>query len=257
KHVCARVTPTGQPIAVAHPPGRLCLVPEPATGLPHAWANIRERVTRTRTELHEIGKFGIIGMIAWVVDTGVFNPMLSLQGNRYWAAVVSTTVSATVAFIGNRFWTWRDRPRSGLRREYVLYAFFNVVGLFISLACLGLSHEVLGSMWPQVFHTRLADNVAKQGVGLLLGTIFRLWSSRPFHLPECSGRAAHGGGQGVGSRPVPGPSAEHRSDATRARCPAVEPARCDATGTPGPRRIAGHRSCAGRLRRLTKQLPRY
>jgi len=164
-------------------------VPEPATGLPHPWANIRERVTRTRTELHEIGKFGIIGMIAWVVDTGVFNAMLSLQGNRYWAAVVSTTVSATVAFIGNRFWTWRDRPRSGLRREYILYAFFNVVGLAISLACLGLSHEVLGSMWPSVFHTRLADNVAKQGVGLILGTMFRFWSYRRFIFREAPKRA--------------------------------------------------------------------
>ncbi|HEU0240569.1 MAG TPA: GtrA family protein [Micromonosporaceae bacterium] len=144
-------------------------------------AALRERIEGLS---REVGKFGIVGVIAWVVDTAVFNAFLSLQGNRYWAAVGSTAVSATVAFIGNRFWTWRDRPRSGLKREYVLYAIFNVVGLFISLACLGLSHEVLGSMWPQVFHTRLADNVAKQGVGLLLGTIFRFWSYRRFIFPK-------------------------------------------------------------------------
>jgi putative flippase GtrA len=165
---------------------------------------LRERIMRARKELPEIGKFGVIGVIAWVVDTGVFNVMLSMQGNRYWAAVVSTSVSATVAFIGNRFWTWRDRPRSGLRREYILYAIFNVVGLAISLACLGLSHEVLGSMWPSVFHTRLADNVAKQGVGLLLGTMFRFWSYRRFIFREAPKRSRAVPDGTVPATPAPG-----------------------------------------------------
>ena len=46
-------------------------------------------------------------------------------------------VSATVAFLGNRFWTWRHRERSGIAREYSLYFLFNVVGLVIALAAWG------------------------------------------------------------------------------------------------------------------------
>jgi putative flippase GtrA len=141
----------------------------------------RSITDRIRQEVRELGKFGVIGAIAWIVDTLVFNASLSwLDGAWAPAAVISTTVSATVAFIGNRFWTWRHRARSSLRREYLLYAIFNVIGLLISLTCLFLSHKVLGEWWPGVFHTRLADNIAKQGFGLLLGTAFRFWSYRRY-----------------------------------------------------------------------------
>ena len=89
-------------------------------------------------------------------------------------------IAATIAFIGNRFWTWRHRERSGLRREYLLYFFFNAVGLGIGLACLGISHYGLGSIWPDVFQTQLADNIAAQIVGTAFGTLFRFWSYRRF-----------------------------------------------------------------------------
>lgn len=136
---------------------------------------------RFRSEIHELGRFGVVGAIAWVVDTIVFNLFYSwLRGDYIAAAVISTTVSATIAFIGNRMWTWRDRPRSSMRREYVLYAIFNAIGLLISLICLWFSHKLLGAFWPSVFHTRLADNVAKQGFGLVLGTAFRFWAYRRY-----------------------------------------------------------------------------
>jgi putative flippase GtrA len=94
--------------------------------------------------------------------------------------VISTTVSATVAFIGNRYWTWRDRAGSSLHREYGLYAIFNIVGLLIGLACLFISHELLGAWQPRIFHSQLADTVAKNGFGLVLGTMFRFWSYRRY-----------------------------------------------------------------------------
>jgi putative flippase GtrA len=136
---------------------------------------------RFEREIQEIGRFGVIGIVAWVIDTIVFNLFYTwLDGDYIAAAVISTTVSATVAFIGNRYWTWRDRPRSSMRREYVLYAIFNVIGLLISLCCLWISHLLLGAWRPDIFHTRLADNIAKQGVGLLLGTAFRFWAYRRY-----------------------------------------------------------------------------
>lgn len=144
-------------------------------------AKLRLLYGKFSSELHEIGKFGIIGAIAFVVDTIVFNLGLTEFDGRWLpAAVISTTVSATVAFIGNRFWTWRGRTGPSLHREYILYAFFNLVGLLISLACLFISRKVLGTWQPAVFHTRLADNIAKQGFGLVLGTAFRFWAYRRF-----------------------------------------------------------------------------
>jgi putative flippase GtrA len=128
----------------------------------------------------ELGKFCVVGAAAFLIDTAVFNAALTAMDNWLPAAVVSTTVSATFAFIGNRFWTWRDRPRSSLHREYVLYAIFNVIGLLISLGCLWISHDLLGMWQPAIFHSRLSDNIAKQGFGLVLGTAFRFWAYRRY-----------------------------------------------------------------------------
>jgi putative flippase GtrA len=129
--------------------------------------------------VRELGKFGVVGLVSYGVDVGILNLLLDQLGVLA-AKTVSTAVAATVAFLGNRFWTWRDREKSGLRREYLLYFFFNAVGLGIALACAGISHYGLGHFWPRVYHTRLADNVAAQGFGLVLGTMFRFWSYKRF-----------------------------------------------------------------------------
>jgi putative flippase GtrA len=129
--------------------------------------------------VRELGKFGVVGGLAYVIDVAFFNLFLSSFGS-IGAMVASTVIAATAAFIGNRFWTWRDRERSGLRREYLLYFFFNAVGLGIALGCLAISRYGFGHYWPDVFHTRLADNVAAQGFGLVFGTMFRFWSYKRF-----------------------------------------------------------------------------
>jgi putative flippase GtrA len=49
--------------------------------------------------------------------------------------------------------------------------------LGIALACLATSRYVLGFSGP------LADNVAANVVGLLLGTLFRFWSYRKWVFP--------------------------------------------------------------------------
>jgi putative flippase GtrA len=133
---------------------------------------------RFRHILHELGKFGTVGSVAFLVDLAIFNGLRLIVGvETLISATISMVVAATVAFIGNRYWTWRDRERSGLRREYTLYFIFNVVGLLIALTCLAINTYGLGSMWA-VFKTPLAENVAKNVVGLALGTTFRFWSYR-------------------------------------------------------------------------------
>jgi putative flippase GtrA len=143
---------------------------------------------RFRQLVQEVGKFGVVGAITFVVDTTVSNVLLDPLG-PFWSATVSMSIAATLAFIGNRFWTWRHRERSGLHREYLLYFAFNLVGLLISLTCVWVTWRVLGHFWPDVFQTRIAYNVAKNGVGLVLGTLFRFWSYRRFVFPEVTREA--------------------------------------------------------------------
>jgi putative flippase GtrA len=124
--------------------------------------------------VRELMKFGVVGGVAFVVDIGVFNLLLNATDKPLTSKTLSTVVATTVAYLGNRHWTFRRRNRSGVRREYTLFFLLNGVGLLIALACLATSHYLLD------FTSRLADNIAANVVGLALGTSFRFWSYRRF-----------------------------------------------------------------------------
>ena len=142
---------------------------------------LRDFVTNLRREL---GKFGVIGLIAYVIDLTVFN-LLRFAGGEgplfdkpLTAKVISVLVATTFAYFGNRNWTFKDRTRSSFRREYTLFFAFNAVGMIISLSCLWISHYLLG------FESALADNISANVIGLILGTIFRFWGYHNWVFPN-------------------------------------------------------------------------
>ncbi len=136
--------------------------------------------------VRELVKFGVVGAVAFVVDLGVFNLLRyglrpfglgeggPLEAKPLSAKVVSVIAATTVAWLGNRLWTFRHRRRASAPRELVLFFVVNGVGLAIALACLGFSHYVLDLRSP------LADNISANGVGLVLGTLFRFWAYRRY-----------------------------------------------------------------------------
>jgi putative flippase GtrA len=135
--------------------------------------------------VRDVSKFGVVGAITYVIDVTIFNLLRDLLG-VYVAAAASMTVAASLAFLGNRFWTWRHRERSALHREYLLYFALNLVGLGITEAVLVMSHSVLGHFWPDPFQSLLADNIAKNIVGMAVATLFRFWSYRRFVFPAAA-----------------------------------------------------------------------
>ena len=140
-----------------------------------ARTSLRSRLeTRVRGLFSELAKFGTVGALSFLVDVTVFNAVLHVLDKPLTAKVVSTLFSATNAFLLNRAWSFKHRERTSMRREYTLFFGLNVIGLSIALLCLFVSHYVLG------FESRLADNIAANGVGLVLGTLFRFWSYRRF-----------------------------------------------------------------------------
>ncbi|MFI7607132.1 GtrA family protein [Micromonospora sp. NPDC049366] len=141
--------------------------------------------------IHELSKFATVGGVAFLIDFALFNFLTAGQGmEQVTAKTISTVIAATIAFVGNRFWTWRHRQRNNPAREYALFFFFNGVGLGIAVAVLAISRYGLGSIWPSVFQTPLADNIASFVVGTGLGTLFRFWSYRRFVFVEAGTQTA-------------------------------------------------------------------
>jgi putative flippase GtrA len=129
--------------------------------------------------VRELSKFGTVGGIAFAIDLAIFNVLLQYGFESLLAKTISTVLATTVAFVGNRYWTWRDRGHTNMARQYTIFFLLNGVGLAIGLACLAISHYVLGAIWPE-FQSPLADNISGQFVGTAVGTLFRFWSYRRF-----------------------------------------------------------------------------
>ncbi|WP_190112318.1 GtrA family protein [Streptomyces cinnamoneus] len=136
----------------------------------------RPRTVRSRLErlAREIAKFGAVGAIGFVVNFIVFNICVHGFGLAVVrSGVIATAVAIGTNYIGNRYWTYRhDGDKNRRSRELSLFLLFSGIGLVIENGVLALSHYGLGLTTP------LADNVAKNVVGLGLGTVFRFWSYR-------------------------------------------------------------------------------
>jgi putative flippase GtrA len=132
--------------------------------------------------IHEVAKFGIVGVVNFALDVFLFNALRSGGVGPLESKTIAVTVAATSSYFMNRHWSFAHRARSGVRREYVLFIVLSAVGLVIALTCLAVSHYALG------FKSQLADNVAGNGIGTVLGTVWRFWSfKRWVFLPAPDG----------------------------------------------------------------------
>lgn len=127
----------------------------------------------------QLMRFGMVGGVGLVVDVTVFNllrvtvfaPELVPAGPVI-AKVISTSIAIVVNWIGNRYWTFGPYRRPHALREGIEFALVSIGGMLIGLACLWVSHYILG------FTSLLADNISSNVIGLALGTAFRFWLYR-------------------------------------------------------------------------------
>ncbi len=127
---------------------------------------------RFRHLIHELAKFGVVGTIAFVITDGGTNLLhVQAQLGPLTSNTLATIAATAFSFVGNRWWTFRHRERTGMPRETVLFFVMNGVGLLIQLACIGFTYYALG------FTDHLSYNIALI-IGIGFGTLFRFWSYR-------------------------------------------------------------------------------
>ena len=127
-----------------------------------------------RLLLGQLGRFGVVGALGFVVDIGVFNLLRAtvlepseVHEGPFIAKIISTLLAIVVNYFGNRYWTFGATRRTAIAREGLEFILVSVGGMLLTLGCLWVSHYLLG------FTSVAADNISANVIGLALGTAFR------------------------------------------------------------------------------------
>jgi putative flippase GtrA len=162
--------------------------------------------TRFRHLIHELAKFGIVGCIGFVITfagTGILDKKAGL--GIVLGSTIATILATFATYIGNRYWTFRHRERTGVTRETVMFFVLNGLGLAIQEAVVLFSKDVLGL-------TSTLSDYAALVVGVCVATVFRFWSYRKWvwraslatavQQEDEAAAAAHPGGHAAGQPPA-------------------------------------------------------
>ncbi len=130
---------------------------------------MRRRVGRLWRELVKFGAVGGAGLLVNLLVFNLVRHVTDLQVVR--ASVIATIVSIVFNYVGFRYFTYRDRDKSGRTRELTLFLLFSAAGLVIENGVLYLATYGFGWDSP------LQSNVFKF-LGIGIATLFRFWSYR-------------------------------------------------------------------------------
>lgn len=125
----------------------------------------------------ELSAFGVVGAICFVIDLGLFQLLYAHAGvGAVTAKLVSTLVSMTVAYVAHRYWSFSHRARTGVRREYLLFAAINGATLLLGLAVVALVRYPLAQEGALVLQVANVASIA-------VGTVIRYLSYRRWVFP--------------------------------------------------------------------------
>ena len=129
---------------------------------------------RARRRLKELGAFGVVGGIAFVVDIGLFQLLYGhLEVGAVTAKALATLVSMSVAFLGHRHWAFAHRDRTTIRRSFALFALINLGTLALGAAVIWFVRYPLGQESLLIIQ---AANIASIGLNTALRYMaYRRW----------------------------------------------------------------------------------
>lgn len=104
------------------------------------------------TARKEVGGFIVVGVLAVIVDFGLFNGLLWVGWSVWAANAVALLVSMTFAFVGNYKWSFAHRQIKSLLHAYSAFAGINLAAVvFIEAVVVGA--EILSqpdALWLNV-----------------------------------------------------------------------------------------------------------
>ena len=135
----------------------------------------RAQYARLRQLIDEFAKFAVIGVAGVFITNAIYDLLnLHLGIGPVTSATIATIIATIVSYLGNRYWSFKTRQRTGVARELVVFAVLNGIGLLIQDAAVAFNSYLL-----HLQHNPTAAFLALN-VGIALAMLFRFWSYRRF-----------------------------------------------------------------------------
>ncbi len=135
----------------------------------------RARYERSRRIISEFAKFGVIGVTGVFITNAAYDLLnLHLGVGPVTSATIATVIAMIATYLGNRYWSFRTRQRTGVAHEVIVFAVLNGIGLLIQDATVAFNSYLL-----HLEHNKTAAFLALNS-GIALATLFRFWSYRRF-----------------------------------------------------------------------------
>ena len=132
-------------------------------------------IERFRELIAEFAKFAVIGVTGLFITNAVYGLLfIHLGVGPVTSTTIATIVAAAATYLGNRYWSFRARQRTGVVRELIIFAVLNGISLLIQDAAVAANYYLL-----HLGRNKLADFIALNS-GIALATLFRFWSYRRF-----------------------------------------------------------------------------
>ncbi len=133
----------------------------------------RRLYSQFRQLIREGAMFLVVGGAGLVITNAVYSLLRHYSVGPVTATTVATVIAMLVTYLGNRYWSFRHRERTGMAREGVLFVVLNGIGLLIQDAVVAFGAYALGYQ-----HGHKIQQLITLNVGIAIATVFRFWSYR-------------------------------------------------------------------------------
>jgi putative flippase GtrA len=131
----------------------------------------------TPETLKRIIKFGMIGTVGFMVDAAVLWVCTKTFGlDPYTARLISYVVAATATWMGNRLFTFADRPKTSIAKQWLSFLMFNACGFVVNYSV----YAMLVANIPYVYE----HPVWAVAAGSLAGMTINYVASTRFIFPK-------------------------------------------------------------------------